>query len=350
MSEAIQTQEALARVSPVAHGHALGVSLNNRAGCYVALGRTADARADLERAVAIGQSLGEDEGRLEQGLLVWLRNLRRVLRDCGTPQDVLAVSHHFVDTLRIHARESVERESELAIVLMEICDEQHAQGDDRAALLLVDEALTLLRRMSHQNERRFAGELAAGLNRRSGVLLSLNRRPDALACVRDAVALYRELSQRYPGVLPFLEGLATALRNEAIVHGTLDDNESAIGCLRDAIAVRETLATIRPGGAIALGRCLRHLVACLMHAGRTREAHEAARDAVVVTTPTALALLADVRSGGGRVGIAAAEPLVEIVSAYVRVCTDAEKEPERALLRPFVQLLQALPAAPLPTE
>jgi tetratricopeptide (TPR) repeat protein len=119
-----------------------------------------------------------------------------------------------------------------------------------------------------------ADEHAAALVDLSSRLANLGRREEALEAIEQAVSIYRRLIHDQP--FPFLAGLATALNNQAVCLMALGSWEEALDSFEQAAFIRRGLADAQPDEFLpALATTLNNQANCLADLGRLEEALEA---------------------------------------------------------------------------
>ena len=165
-------------------------------------------------------------------------------------------------------------------------------------------------------------------------LSELGRREEALVAVQEAADIYRRLAAERPGT--FLLGLATSLSNLGVRMSELDRREEALAATLEAVEIRRLLAAERPDTfQPALAGSLNNLSARLSETGRGQEALAEARQAVTLLAPFFLSLPA-----------AHSQRMSAICRQYLELSKQLNVEPDAAMLGPIVEAFRMLQRRP----
>ncbi|MFB8166350.1 tetratricopeptide repeat protein [Kitasatospora purpeofusca] len=183
----------------------------------------------------------------------------------------------------------------LALVtgLRELCKRYSDTGDWSRALVVVEEAVELLRPalVEHGSATGLGtacrNKLGGCLNNRALILLRLGRPAEALAPAVQAAAINRDLAER--GALERPEHLPAALGTLATVHGDLGDPQLALPLKEEVVERLERLVAAPGGEALEtdLVRGLHNLALQYHEAGRNTEGLERSRQALALMRPLA---------------------------------------------------------------
>lgn len=153
-------------------------------------------------------------------------------------------------------------------------------GRGEEALASVKEAVTLYRELAPSRPAaELTPRLAVSLNKLSQCLSDLGRREEALAAAEEAVTLSRMLAQTRVGA--FLPDLALSLNTKSSCLVALGRREEALAAIEEAIALHRELAPSRPGAFLPhLAGLLNNRSICLSDLGRRDEVLAPAVEAV----------------------------------------------------------------------
>lgn len=112
------------------------------------------------------------------------------------------------------------------------------------AVAAVRQAVTIYRELAAASPDRFLPDLAMSLRNLAVRLGDLGWREEALAEIEEAVTIYRELAVARPDA--FRPGLAASLHNQAVWLDDVGRREEARTTVRQAVAILEQLATRWP--------------------------------------------------------------------------------------------------------
>jgi hypothetical protein len=152
-------------------------------------------------------------------------------------------------------------------------------GDGAAALAASRDAVELYRRLTQLNPARFDPDLARSLNYLSHRLSDAGDSTAALAASREAEEIRRRLADENPA--RFNPDLASSLSNQSIQLSYAGDSPAALAAIRKAVELRRRLADENPARFNPdLASSLHNLSLCLSDAGDDPAALAAVREAV----------------------------------------------------------------------
>ena len=154
-------------------------------------------------------------------------------------------------------------------------------GRREDALAAIREAAGIYRELAAARPNTFRPDLARSLNNLAAELAGLGRREDALAAIREAAGICRELAAARPDV--FRPDLAMSLTNLSNMLGDLGRREDALAAIREAAGIYRELAAARPDVFRPdLAMSLTNLSSGLADLGRREDALAAIREAVTI--------------------------------------------------------------------
>ncbi len=157
-------------------------------------------------------------------------------------------------------------------------------GDNAGALEAIREAMELYRRLSEANPARYEPDLAMSLNNMSGCLSDMGDNAKALRAIREAVEIRRRLSESNPA--RYEPDLAMGLHNVSNRLSDMGDNAKALEAIGEAVEIRRRLSEANPARyepdlAMSLG-----VQAMIVNAlGDHQKAIDAARTAIDLLRP-----------------------------------------------------------------
>jgi tetratricopeptide (TPR) repeat protein len=167
-------------------------------------------------------------------------------------------------------------------------------------------------------------------------LSDLGRREDALAAIKEAVDVYRELARARPDA--FLPDLAVSLNNQSVGLSDLGRREDALAAIKEAVAIRRELARARPDAFLPdLAMSLNNQSNRLSDLGRREDALAAIEEAIQLVLPML---------ERGSYGLP--DSGLRLVESYLKLCEQAEREPDEEVLERMYAVLVA--AGVLPPE
>jgi len=291
------------------------------------LGRLHEALEVTREAVGLYRELATDRpddflSYLATGLL----NLGAALSDLGEIDEALVAAREAVDIQRqlgVDAARPLLAKglTNLGVLLSDL-------GRREEALEATREAVEHHYRLAAHQPDAFLPGLAVNLNNLGIMLGALGRREEALVATQQAIELQRQLAVVRPEVLP---DLAMSLNNLGIRLSDAGQAEAALDALREAVDLRRQLNTDRPeafgpGLAVSLG----NLGVSLALLGRSKEAHAMTEEAVRQLAPFFLKFPAAFRRW-----------MASLVEGYRMAAEAVGEEPDPALLKPIVELLDA---------
>ena len=123
--------------------------------------------------------------------------------------------------------------------------------------------------------------LASSFNNLSNHFSALGQRENALAAIKETVALDRELTRILPDA--GMPKLASSLSNFSNRFSDLGQRENALAAIEEAVEISRDLATSRPDAFLPeLANCLNGQSICLQNLGQQEEALAAIEEAVAV--------------------------------------------------------------------
>ncbi|MCM3882225.1 tetratricopeptide repeat protein [Frankia sp. R82] len=264
------------------HHPNLAAALNDLSVRLADLGRSEEALAAVEEAVAIRRRLAADRpDTFLPDLAVSLSNLANRLGDLREPEVALAINEEAVATYRrLVADRPIAFLPDLAAVLNNLAVQLGNLRRREEGLAAIEEAVAIRRRLAADRPDIFLPNLATSLNNLAAALGDLGRHDEALAAIEEAVAIRRRLAADRPDT--FLPDLAISLNNLAIRLGDLRRREDALAAIQDAVATYRRLAADRPDTFLAnLAGSLNNLTIDLGDLGRPEEALATIQEAVV---------------------------------------------------------------------
>ncbi|MFV2120209.1 tetratricopeptide repeat protein, partial [Streptomyces sp. Act-28] len=173
------------------------------------------------------------------------------------------------------------RSAELALALRQYCRRLLDAGDRQRSWEAADEAVRLLRPLARTDPAAFLPELAAGLHNLSVALGSVGRREEARSPAREAVAIYRRLTDGSPSSCALLSELAHGLNAVSSAEAEAGRTAEALEAIREVVAIRRRLVAEHGDAHRAeLAYSLNNLAIREEGRGAFAEALEAAREAV----------------------------------------------------------------------
>ncbi len=172
-----------------------------------------------------------------------------------------------------------ENEAELARLKGSLGNVFVAYGQREQALQATKEAVELFRGLT-EGDPKFLPDLAASLNNLGAMLSALGRREEALQATKEAIELFRGLVEGDPKFLP---DLAASLNNLGAMLSALGRREEALKATEEAARLYRELAAKSPEAFLPdLAASLNNLGRVLSALGRREEAFKAAEEAVKI--------------------------------------------------------------------
>ena len=233
-------------------------------------------------AVMIGRSLLARSDLNDEDRAALLVNLSVCLSDAGdTLAALIAIQGAVAIYRRLAAANPARFEPDLASGLNNLSLRLRDAGDTPAALIAIQDAVAIRRRLAAANPERFEPGLASGLNNLSLRLSDAGDTPAALTAIQDAVAIRRRLAAANPE--RFEPGLASGLNNLSAALSNAGDYPDALTSIQDAVAIDRRLASANPARFEPdLASGLNNLSAALSNAGDTPAALTAIQGAVAI--------------------------------------------------------------------
>ena len=167
----------------------------------------------------------------------------------------------------------------LAVSLSNLGNALSDLGRREEALEAAKEAADIRRKLAEKNPQAFLPDLAMSLNNLGAMLSNLGRREEALKATKKAADIRRKLAEKNPQA--FLPDLAMSLNNLGAMLSNLGRREEALKATKKAADIRRKLAEKNPQAFLpALAMSLNNLGKMLSDLGRREDALEAAREAV----------------------------------------------------------------------
>lgn len=200
----------------------------------------------------------------------------------GRPEEALVAIEEAVTIRRklAEARPGAFR-SDLATSLTNLSNRLARFGRHEEALATIEEAVVIRRKLAEAQPDAFRSDLAASLNNLSNRLSEFGQPEEALGVIKETVALYRELARARHGA--FRPELAASLNNLSIHLSGLGQSKEALVAIEETVAIRRELAGARPGAfRPELASSLNNRGIFLSGFGRSEEALEAIAEAVAI--------------------------------------------------------------------
>ncbi|MFF4342621.1 hypothetical protein ACFY00_22155 [Kitasatospora sp. NPDC001540] len=236
----VARRRELVREDRPTHVAALSLDLIRLTDWSAATGHHGEALAAVEEAVGLQREVAAD-GAHRQSLAVYLAGLAGRLRVVGRSREALAASDEAVAVFR--SLPHVESDDHL-FVLGNVLSSQalslHAEGRRAEAAATAEEATAVFRELADRDPDRFLHNLASALAVNATYLTETGRHADALAASETSVAALRTLAERNPDArLPAfataLAGLAQHQRNAGLWDEALASVEQAVRIARDLL-------------------------------------------------------------------------------------------------------------------
>ncbi|MFE3147808.1 tetratricopeptide repeat protein [Streptomyces sp. NPDC059218] len=279
--EALSLWEELERDSPGSHQAAVAHALMNVAVHYADAGDLAGALAPAREAVRIQRALADSGADSTLPALAnSLSTLGNRLAGVGDHEGALDPTWEAVRIYReLAAQNPAAFRPGLAGTLANLAAHLGAGGQHRAALPHAKEAAGIFRELDALHPGAFLDDLATALNNLAGFLGSTGAHADALPPAENAVRIRRALVQgRFGALLP----LAGALHNLSLRRADAGDREGALAPIREAVDIHRELGSrhptaFLPGLAGALTNLSQRISATGDPEGARAPAQEAAR-------------------------------------------------------------------------
>ncbi len=152
-------------------------------------------------------------------------------------------------------------------------------GRHPEALAAIKESVAIRRPLAEANPAAYAPNLAIALNNLSNRLSDAGRHPEALEASEESVATWRPLAEANPAA--HAPSLAIALNNLSNRLSDAGRHPEALEAIKESVAIRRPLAEANPAAhAPSLAVALNNLSLRLSDAGRHPEALEAIKESV----------------------------------------------------------------------
>ncbi len=206
---------------------ALGRALNHLASALLLSAREDEARAPVSRAVAL---LG-DVAKMSLSRMERTTSAARALTEAERAE----ILHQREQTILPSLAESLSTQSVLLAI-----GRRHSE-----ALAAIREAVAIYRDLAAKPSDVHTPALATSLDDLANRLAALDPESDeALAIRREALAIYRELASRVPGV--YLPHLAMSLNNVGTTLNSLGRYDEALPALKEAVDLYRELIQSHP--------------------------------------------------------------------------------------------------------
>ncbi|MBL8897373.1 MAG: tetratricopeptide repeat protein [Planctomycetes bacterium] len=338
-TEAVAIRRRLASKRPDAFEPDLASSLTNLGIVQSELGRREEALASTHEGLGIYRRLASGRpDAFEPHLASTLNNLGHMQSALGLHELALASAAEAVAIRRrLASIRPVAFEPDLAMSLCSLGNAQSELGRRAEALASAEEALGIYRRLASARPDAFDPYLATSLNNLGAMQSELGRREEALASAEEAVGIYRRLAGASPDA--FESDLAMSLNNLGNRQRELGRCEDALASAAESVAIRRRLASAHPDAFEPdLAGSLNNLGVIQRESGRREEA--------LASRTEGLRVLARHFAQSP----AALQPRARIlIQGYLEDCRALDRVPERALLLPYLAILDGQSASDDPT-
>ena len=218
--EATEIYWRLAEANPAVHLPDLAMSMSNLGVWLSKLGRREEALAHAEEAVAMRRRLADaDPAAYAADLAASLNNLGAFLSGIGRREEALGPAKEAVSIRRRLAEATPAAYlPDLARSLTNLGEFLSGLGQRKEALAPTEEATGIYRRLAEATPASYLPDLAKSRWAYVWICVKVDRNlPEAVEALREAVALYRPLAERWPQV--FGAELRSASRALAEVEG-----------------------------------------------------------------------------------------------------------------------------------
>ncbi len=228
---------------------------------------------------AVAQSMLES-AREEGERVRWLTRLAQCWWTDNNYATALPIIQEAITLGRKLAAADPERcEEGLASALYRLSVIYSRGGKFAKGLAAIRETLEIFRRLATANPARFEAELARCLNISSKILSETRNGPAALEAIREAVEIYRRLAANNPA--RFEADLAGSLHNLSLQLSETGDGPAALEAIREAVEIYRRLAANSPARFEAdLAGCLYNLSLRMSDVGEEPAALDAICEAV----------------------------------------------------------------------
>ncbi|WP_241835496.1 tetratricopeptide repeat protein, partial [Pseudofrankia asymbiotica] len=244
--------------------------------------RLLDLAVDLQQAYVSRLREADSSDDALSGLASSLNNLSVRLREMGRWEDGLAVIEEAVSVYRRLA--AVQPDTflpDLAMSLNNLSTGLGELGRWEDGLGSIEEAIGIYRRLAEMQPDAFLHRLATVLSTLSVQLGELGRWEDSLAASEEAVGVYRGLVDVRSD--DFRDDLAMALNNLSVQLGELGQREDGLAASEEAVSAYRQLADVQPDAFLPdLARSLSNLSVRLGELGRWKDGLAAIEESVGV--------------------------------------------------------------------
>ncbi|MET1072918.1 MAG: hypothetical protein ABWY11_09775 [Umezawaea sp.] len=262
----------------------LAAALEQLSSRCAAVGRREDAVEAVGRATALYQELSaRSPGLFLVDFAKAGHQLAVRLFDVGRTSEASEVAGRAVTAWRAVAESDPRFEPEFARMLARIGMVLRTNDMRDEAVEVVEESITVLRRLVAVNPRGFEPDLAVALVSGSALLLEADRRADAVRLAEEAVAVRRRAAAS--GLPDDQAALAAALRH---LVTTTDRFEERLAAAEEAVVLLRRSTAHR----VELAVALTSLAGVLLYDRRDYEAHRAVDDVLVIARHLPRPLLA----------------------------------------------------------
>jgi tetratricopeptide (TPR) repeat protein len=135
-------------------------------------------------------------------------------------------------------------DDERSLILNNLSNHLREVGDTAGALDAIKDAVEIYRKLSEARPQRYLPELAGSLNNLSNQLNAVGDTAGALDAIKEAVEIYRKLSEASPQ--RYLPELAMSLNNLSIRLSAMGDTTGALDAIKEAVVIRRKLSEASP--------------------------------------------------------------------------------------------------------
>lgn len=280
----LATQESVALCEEIVVGDPdcapqLAAALEQLALRHAALGAREEAVEATGRAAALYQQLAQrSPGLFRLDFAKVSHQLAGRLFDVGRTSEAAEVVDGAVAGWRAVAESDPRYEPDFARTLAQIGTLLRTYELRAEAIVVVEESITVLRRLAAANPRGFEPELAVALVSCSALLLEAERVAEAVLVAEDAVAVRRRIAES--GLPSDQAALATALCHLVATSNRFEDRVVAA---EEAVELLRRLASAHPvAHRVDLAVALTSLAGVLLYDRRDYEAHRAVEEVLLI--------------------------------------------------------------------